>query len=117
MFNHSHALEILRRVERSLGEIADWTVNITSEDDFTSDSGGMVLLFQKRVKTPQLIAATLVCINFSFLACASRHHSRHSEERSDVESTFVIQHQLHPANLLFSKHRGRLHAPLQFRSE
>jgi uncharacterized protein with HEPN domain len=44
MSNRSLVLEILHRVERSLGEIADWTIDVASEDDFTDNSGGMVLL-------------------------------------------------------------------------
>jgi uncharacterized protein with HEPN domain len=35
---------MLRRIERSLAEIAEWTENIASEDDFTSSPHGMMLL-------------------------------------------------------------------------
>ena len=36
--------ELLQRIENSLQEIIDWTVNVKSVDDFLLSAGGMILL-------------------------------------------------------------------------
>ena len=36
--------ELLQRIENSLQEIIDWTVNVKSVDDFLLSEGGMILL-------------------------------------------------------------------------
>ncbi len=44
MYDNPLIAETLKRIAGSLDEIAVWTENVVSEDDFTSSADGMILL-------------------------------------------------------------------------
>ena len=44
MYDKLLALELLQRIEKSLKEMIDWTVNIKSVNDFLFSADGMILL-------------------------------------------------------------------------